>query len=80
MSSYRKVGIYPLDPTAIKPYEFSNASGSAMKLCETIPKVTEPHCSESSVRVVESDPGPSVTSVPSEDQMNLFQTRYENVV
>jgi len=80
MSGYRKVGIYPFYQTAIKPYEFSNTSGSAMKLSETMPKVTKPHGSESSVRVVESDPGPSVTSVPSEDQMNLFQTRYENVV
>ena len=78
MSGYRKVGIYPFDPTAIKPYEFCNASGSAMKLNETIPKVTEPHGSESSVHVVESDPGPLVTFVPSKEQMNLFQTRYEN--
>ena len=78
MSGYWKVGIYPFYPTAFKPYEFSNTSGSAMKLSETMPKVTKPHGSESSVRVVESDPGPSVTSVPSEDQMNLFQTRYEN--
>jgi len=78
MSGYRKVGIYPFDPTVIKLYEFSNTFGSAMKLSKTVPKVAEPHGSESSVHVVESDPGPSVTSVPSEDQMNLFQTRYEN--
>ena len=49
-----------------------------MKLNEAIPKVVKPHGSESSLHVVESDPGPSVTSVPSEGQINLFQTRYEN--
>ena len=49
-----------------------------MKLNEAIPKVVEPHGSESSVHILESDSGPSVTSAPSEDQMNLFQTRYKN--
>jgi len=78
MSSYWKVGAYPFNPTAIKPYEFSNASGSAMKLNEAIPKVVEPHGYESSVHIVESNPGPSVTSASSEDQINLFKTTYEN--
>ena len=67
MSGYRKVGVYPFNLTAIKPYEFSNDFGLAMKLNEAIPKVVEPHGSESSVHIIESDPRPSVTSAPSED-------------
>jgi len=78
MSGYQKVGVYPFNPTVIKPYKLSNASGLAVKFNEAMPKVVEPHGSESSVHTVESDPGPSVTSALSEDQMNLFQARHEN--
>ena len=60
VSGYREIGVYPFDPTSIKPYEFFeiNTSGSEMKANKAICKVVAPHGSESSVHMVGSDPGP----------------------
>jgi len=73
MSGYRKVGVYPFDPTAIKPYESSNIT--ALNPNECITESTAQDKFESGLE--QKDPVPSAASL-SEDQVKLFQRRFDN--
>ena len=67
VSGFRKVGVYPFDPVAIKPFEISKAP--------TVKIPSEPLPNESEESRIESGHGPSATS---EEQIILFEMRYEN--
>ena len=67
---FRKVGVYPFDPAAIKPYETSKAP--------TVKTPSESLPNESEESRIESGHGPSATAPLSEEQIILFERRYEN--
>ena len=82
VSGFRKVGVYPFNSTAIKPYDNSSISN---KIPEATPvMMTQPN-ERSSVsqdgfsehNLEESGPGLSPVSY-SEEQIELFQRRYDN--
>ena len=78
-SGFRKVGIYPFDAKAIKPFTSSSVtasneehSSSDTATQETGDKLNESICSSSGIS--REDSNISFT----EDQVSLFQQRYDN--
>ncbi|XP_065896215.1 ras guanine nucleotide exchange factor glfB-like [Dysidea avara] len=85
VSGFRKVGVYPFNSTAIKPYDNSSISNKIPEATPVMmPAVTQPN-ERSSVsqdgfsehNLEESGPGLSPVSY-SEEQIELFQRRYDN--
>ena len=75
VSGFWKVGIYPFNPTAFKPYEISNSeSASVTKPSDFITNST-PQREFESCQIESSMPS---TISFSEDQINLFERRYDN--
>ena len=85
VSRFRKVGVHPFNSTAIKPYDNSSISNKIPEATPVMmPVVTQPN-ERSSVsqdgfsehNLEESGPGLSPVSY-SEEQIELFQRRYDN--
>ena len=85
VSGFRKVGVYPFNSTAIKPYDNSSISNKIPEATPVMmPAVTQPNeCSSvsqdgfSEHSLEESGLGLSPVSY-SEEQIELFQRRYDN--